>query len=353
MQATRCRCSSIRIRTSACRPIRTYRSSWSVPARAWRRFRAFIEDREEIGAGGKTWLFFGDRRFRTDFLYQVEWLRWLKLGVLTRLDVAFSRDQGEKVYVQNRMAEKSREMYELAAGRRRFLRLRQRQPDGRRRTRMLLKIIQNEGGKTAEEAAAYVKSLREQGRYQTRRLLDAYHSHARHSLTKTPPAKKLSRKREHQDRPATSSAARSRKSLGNRITGSVPDADNALLKFHGTYMQDDRDIREERARQRLEPAFDFMVRIRAAGGIVTPQQWLDLDALAHKYANGQTPPHHAAVVPVPRRDQVEPPPDDPRHQPDAAGHARRLRRREPQRDVQPEPVRLGNPRRGLRMGQAA
>ena len=74
-------------------------------------FRAFVEDREESGAGGKSWLFFGDRRFRTDFLYQVEWLRWLKLGVLTRLDVAFSRDQGAKVYVQHRMLEKSRELY--------------------------------------------------------------------------------------------------------------------------------------------------------------------------------------------------------------------------------------------------
>ncbi len=59
-------------------------------------FRAYVEDREESGAGGKTWLFFGDRRFRTDFLYQVEWLRWLKLGVLTRLDVAFSRDQARR-----------------------------------------------------------------------------------------------------------------------------------------------------------------------------------------------------------------------------------------------------------------
>jgi sulfite reductase (NADPH) hemoprotein beta-component len=76
-------------------------------------------------------------------------------------------------------------------------------------------------------------------------------------------------------------------SFGNRVTASVPESENFLLKFHGTYMQDNRDLRDERARQRLEPAFDFMVRIRAAGGIVTPQQWLQLDALAHKYANGE------------------------------------------------------------------
>ena len=76
-------------------------------------------------------------------------------------------------------------------------------------------------------------------------------------------------------------------SFDNRITASVPDSDNVLLKFHGTYMQDNRDLRDERSRQRLEPAFDFMIRIRAAGGVVTPQQWLQLDSLAHKYANGE------------------------------------------------------------------
>jgi sulfite reductase (NADPH) hemoprotein beta-component len=76
-------------------------------------------------------------------------------------------------------------------------------------------------------------------------------------------------------------------SFENRVTASVPEDENFLLKFHGTYMQDNRDIRDERSRQRLEPAFDFMVRIRAAGGIVMPQQWLQLDDLARKYANGE------------------------------------------------------------------
>ncbi len=129
-------------------------------------FRAFIEEREETGAGGKTWLFFGDRRFRTDFLYQVEWLRWLKLGVLTRLDVAFSRDQGAKVYVQHRMAEKSREIYDwLQEGAHLYV-CGSVSPMAADVHASLLTIIQDEGGKTAEEAAAYVKSLREQGRYQ-------------------------------------------------------------------------------------------------------------------------------------------------------------------------------------------
>lgn len=74
-------------------------------------FRAFIEDREAIGALGKNWLFFGDRHFETDFLYQAEWLRYLKSGVLTRMNVAFSRDQEQKIYVQQRMAEHGRELY--------------------------------------------------------------------------------------------------------------------------------------------------------------------------------------------------------------------------------------------------
>ncbi len=129
-------------------------------------FRSFIEEREETGAGGKTWLFFGDRHFRTDFLYQIEWLRWLRLGVLTRLDVAFSRDQGEKVYVQHRMAEKSRELYSWLQEGAHIYVCGSVSPMAADVHNMLLSVIQNEGGKTAEEAAACVKSLREQGRYQ-------------------------------------------------------------------------------------------------------------------------------------------------------------------------------------------
>ena len=71
-------------------------------------FRAFLEEREELGAEGKSWLFFGDQHFVTDFLYQTEWQKWLKDGVLTRMDVAFSRDTEQKVYVQHRLKENSR-----------------------------------------------------------------------------------------------------------------------------------------------------------------------------------------------------------------------------------------------------
>ncbi|GMX66203.1 assimilatory sulfite reductase (NADPH) hemoprotein subunit [Paenibacillus elgii] len=74
--------------------------------------------------------------------------------------------------------------------------------------------------------------------------------------------------------------------LTDRITGSIPEDDNRLMKFHGSYMQDDRDLRNERNKQKLEPAYQFMVRVRAAGGVVTPEQWLMMDRIAQKYANG-------------------------------------------------------------------
>ena len=74
--------------------------------------------------------------------------------------------------------------------------------------------------------------------------------------------------------------------MENPITAGIPDDDNRLMKFHGSYLQDDRDLRTERQRQKLEPAYQFMIRIRAAGGVATPEQWLVMDELAHKYANG-------------------------------------------------------------------
>ena len=74
-------------------------------------FRAFVEERAERGASGDSWLFFGERSFRNDFLYQIEWQRHLKRGTLARLDVAFSRDQRRKIYVQDRIRERATELY--------------------------------------------------------------------------------------------------------------------------------------------------------------------------------------------------------------------------------------------------
>ena len=74
-------------------------------------YRAFLQEREARGAGGKAWLFFGERNFDSDFLYQTEWQNFLKDGVLSRMNVAFSRDGAEKVYVQHRLLEQAREVY--------------------------------------------------------------------------------------------------------------------------------------------------------------------------------------------------------------------------------------------------
>lgn len=75
-------------------------------------------------------------------------------------------------------------------------------------------------------------------------------------------------------------------SIADGLTGGLSDDDNRLLKFHGSYQQDDRDLRNERSRQKLEPAYQFMIRVRAPGGVVTPEQWLVMDRLAREYANG-------------------------------------------------------------------
>ena len=72
-------------------------------------------------------------------------------------------------------------------------------------------------------------------------------------------------------------------SLADPITGSVAETDTKLLKFHGIYQQDDRDLREERRQQKLEPAYQFMIRVRLAGGVCTPAQWLKLTELARDY----------------------------------------------------------------------
>ncbi len=73
-------------------------------------------------------------------------------------------------------------------------------------------------------------------------------------------------------------------SLADPLTGAISEDDNKLLKFHGSYQQDDRDLRDERRKQKLEPAYSFMIRARLAGGVVSPDQWLAFDDLARQYA---------------------------------------------------------------------
>lgn len=74
--------------------------------------------------------------------------------------------------------------------------------------------------------------------------------------------------------------------VADPVTGAIADSDTQLIKFHGSYQQDDRDVREERRRQKLEPDYQFMIRTRLPGGVVTPAQWLALDTIATRYGNG-------------------------------------------------------------------
>ncbi|MCA0172560.1 assimilatory sulfite reductase (NADPH) flavoprotein subunit [Bacillus sp. RAR_GA_16] len=129
-------------------------------------YRAFLQEREEIGASGETWLFFGEQHFVSDFLYQVEWQKWLKDGVLTRMDVAFSRDTEEKVYVQHRMRERSEELYEwLQKGAHVYV-----CGDEKYMAKdvhiALVNILEEQGGLSESEAEAYLSDLRNAKRYQ-------------------------------------------------------------------------------------------------------------------------------------------------------------------------------------------
>jgi sulfite reductase (NADPH) flavoprotein alpha-component len=78
-------------------------------------YRSFMQHREALGVNGRSWLFFGERNFRADFLYQTEWQDWHRSGALGRIDLAFSRDASEKVYVQHRLREQATDLYRWIA----------------------------------------------------------------------------------------------------------------------------------------------------------------------------------------------------------------------------------------------
>ena len=130
-------------------------------------FRAFIEERAETGAEGESWLFFGDQRYSFDFLYQLEWQDHLANGDLTKLDVAFSRDQPQKVYVQDRMIEKAAELWDWIDNKGAAFYV---CGDAERMAgdvhKALIKIAQEQGGKSQEEAEAYLDALKKDKRYQ-------------------------------------------------------------------------------------------------------------------------------------------------------------------------------------------
>lgn len=128
-------------------------------------FRAYVQERKITGAKGKNWLFFGEQKRALDFLYEAELTALQADGVLNRLDVAFSRDQAEKIYVQDRMRENAKQLWAwLQEGAHFYV-----CGDGARMAKdvdtELHRIAETEGGKSAEEAAAYVEALKKEKRY--------------------------------------------------------------------------------------------------------------------------------------------------------------------------------------------
>ena len=133
-------------------------------------FRAFIEERAATNAPGKNWLFFGDQHYQTDFLYQLEWQDYLNDGLLTKLDVAFSRDQPHKVYVQDRMRENSKTLYQWLQDGAVFYVCGDASRMAHDVDRALHEIIAQEGGLSEDGATEYVKALKSDKRY----LRDVY-----------------------------------------------------------------------------------------------------------------------------------------------------------------------------------
>lgn len=133
-------------------------------------FRAFIEERAATGAKGKNWLFFGDQHYQTDFLYQLEWQDYLKDGLLTQLDVAFSRDQPHKVYVQDRMREHSKSLFEWLENGAFFYVCGDAARMAHDVDQALHEIIASEGNLSEAAASEYVKALKNDKRY----LRDVY-----------------------------------------------------------------------------------------------------------------------------------------------------------------------------------
>jgi sulfite reductase (NADPH) flavoprotein alpha-component len=129
-------------------------------------YRAFLQQREADEKTGGAWLFYGDRRFHSDFLYQVEWQKWLKSNHLEKMNVAFSRDQEENIYVQHKMLEKQQEIFNWLEEGAHFYICGDMKTMARDVNKTLLEIIKTQGGITTEKAEEYVKKMKREKRFQ-------------------------------------------------------------------------------------------------------------------------------------------------------------------------------------------
>lgn len=133
-------------------------------------FRAFLQERQATGAQGKNWLFFGDQHQEHDFIYQDELLAWRDNGLLTRLDLAFSRDQEKKIYVQSRMLEQGAELYAWLQEGAYFYVCGDASRKAKDVDNALYEVVRQFGGLSTERAADYVDQLKKEKRY----LRDVY-----------------------------------------------------------------------------------------------------------------------------------------------------------------------------------
>ena len=140
------------------------RSSWSARAPALLP-SAFLHEREAIGAKGRSWLFFGNQYIDLDFLYRTELDGFLDNGILTRLDIAFSRDTAEKIYVQDRMLEHAAELWRWLEDGAYFYVCGDAKRMARDVDQMLCRIVAEQGNRSPDEAKAYVSNLGKTNRY--------------------------------------------------------------------------------------------------------------------------------------------------------------------------------------------
>jgi sulfite reductase (NADPH) flavoprotein alpha-component len=133
-------------------------------------FRAFLWERDAAGATGRNWLFFGEQHFQSDFLYQTEIQNWAQTGVLSKVSLAFSRDQPYKVYVQHRILEHAPELWKWIEGGAYIYICGAKEPMSKDVEYALLQVIERFGSRSSEQAIEFLEQLKEQGKY----LKDVY-----------------------------------------------------------------------------------------------------------------------------------------------------------------------------------
>ena len=264
-------------------------------------YRAFLQEREARGAAGKSWLFFGERNFRSDFLYQTEWQGWLKDGVL--------EPHGRRLLARRRPP---RSTCSTACSSRHATSM-----PGSRKARMSTSAATRKAGPGRARGPGRHRRRaaglrRERGRglcprpaarpsLPARRLLRfAMTAHRNRPQPRPLAAARQARARRDAEVQQRLSARHDRRRPGRpRSPAAVPGDDNKLMKFHGIYQQDDRDIRDERRRQKLEPAYHLHGARAAAGRRLHARAVAEDRRARARPRRRDAPADHAPDLPVP------------------------------------------------------